>query len=111
MTVAVLPLPRRGDVWLAQLDKVRPIVVLTRDPFGRILHSVIVAPVTTTIRGISTEVVLGANDGLRVRSVASLDNVQLVARERLIRRVGRASAPSMSAICRALALATGCAAG
>ena len=52
-------LPRRGDVWLAQLDKVRPIVVLTRDPFGRILHSVIVAPVTTTIRGVSTEVEIG----------------------------------------------------
>ena len=111
MTDSVLPETRRGDVWLAQLDKVRPVVVLTRDPFGRILHSVIVAPVTTTIRGISTEVVLGVNDGLRVRSVASLDNIQLVARERLIRRVGRASAPSMSAIGRALALATGCAAG
>lgn len=111
MRDSALPVPRRGDVWLAQLDRVRPIVVLTRDPFGRILHSVIVAPVTTTVRGVSTEVVLGANDGLRVRSVASLDNVQLVARDRLIRRVGRASAPSMRAICSALAVATGCAAG
>ena len=105
----MLPAPKRGDVWLAQLDKVRPIVVLTRNPFGRILQSVIVAPVTTTIRGISTEVVLGPNDGLRVRSVASLDNVQLVSRDRLIRRVGRVTAPSMNAICGALAIATGCA--
>lgn len=111
MTDSALPLPRRGEVWLAQLDKVRPIVVLTRDPFGRMLHSVIVAPVTTTIRGISTEVVLGSKDGLRVRSVATLDNVQLVSRDRLKRRVGRVTAPSMSAICRALAVATGCAAG
>ena len=111
MTDSVLPVPRRGDVWLARLDKVRPIVVLTRDPFGRILNSVIVAPVTTTIRGISTEVVLGANDGLRVRSVASLDNVQLVSRHRLMRRVGRVTAPSMTEVCRALALATGCASG
>ena len=111
MTDSVLPVPRRGDVWLAQLDKVRPIVVLTRDPFGRILHSVIVAPVTTTIRGISTEVVLGPHDGLRVRSVASLDNVRLVSRDRLVRRVGRVTPPSMTAICHALAIATGCAAG
>ena len=108
---SVLPVPRRGEVWLAKLDKVRPVVVLTRDPFGRILPSVIVAPVTTTIRGISTEVTLGSNDGLRVRSVANLDNVQLASRDRLIRKVGRATAPSMAAICRALALATGCAAG
>lgn len=108
---AVLPAPRRGEVWLARLDKVRPIVVLTRDPFGRVLQSVIAAPVTTTIRGVSTEVVLGANDGLRLRSVASVDNVQLVSRDRLMRRVGRATAPSMKAICRALALATGCASG
>lgn len=108
---ALLPAPRRGEVWLARLDRVRPIVVLSRDPFGAILHSVIVAPVTTTIRGISTEVVLGSDDGLRVRSVASLDNVQLAPRDRLIRRVGRVTAPSMTAICRALARATGCAAG
>ena len=107
----MLPAPRRGEVWLAQLDKVRPVVVLTRDPFGRILHSVIVAPVTTTIRGISTEVLLGPDDGLRVRSVASLDNVQLASRDRLVRSVGRVTAPSMTAICRALALATGCATG
>ena len=107
----MLPAPRRGDVWLATLDKVRPVVVLTRDPFGGILHSVIVAPVTTTIRGVATEVVLGPDDGLRVRSVASLDNVQLASRKRLVRRVGRVTAPSMTAICRALARATGCAAG
>ena len=106
---SLLPVPRRGDVWLARLDKVRPIVVLTRDPFGRILHSVIAAPVTTTIRGITTEVVLGTDDGLRVRSVASLDYVQSVSRDRLLRRVGRVTAPSMTAICRALVVATGCA--
>ena len=108
---SVLPGPRRGDVWLARLDKVRPIVVLTRDPFGRILNAVIAAPVTTTIRGTSTEVVLGPDDGLRVRSVASLDNVQSVSRDRLLRRVGRVTAPSMAAICRALVVATGCASG
>ena len=65
--------PRRGDVWLARLDKVRPVIVLTRDPMGRVLHAVIAAPVTSTVRGLSTEVRVGAEDGVRVDSVASLD--------------------------------------
>jgi mRNA interferase MazF len=100
--------PRRGDVWLARLDKVRPLIVLTRDPMGRVLHAVIGAPVTSTVRGLSTEVRVGADDGVRVDSVASLDNVQLVARSRLVRRVGRARPSTMSAICAALAIAVDC---
>jgi mRNA interferase MazF len=95
-------------VWLARLDKVRPVIVLTRDPLGALLHGVIGAPVTSTIRGLSTEVALGAEDGLRVDSVANLDNVQLVARSRLVRRVGRVRASTMLSICRALAIAVGC---
>ena len=100
--------PRRGEVWLARLDKVRPIVVLTRDPLGQLLQSVISAPVTSTIRGLSTEVRLGREDGLRVDSVANLDNVQLVARSRLVRRIGRAKSKTMQAICGALSTAAGC---
>jgi len=102
------PAPRRGEVWLAQLDKVRPLVVLTRDPMGRLLHGIIAAPVTTTVRQLSTEVALGPEDGVRIPSVANLDNVQLVARSRLVRRVGRARPSTMSAICGALAIAVGC---
>jgi mRNA interferase MazF len=103
------PAPRRGDVWLAELDKVRPVVVLTRDPMPRLLHAVIAAPVTSTVRGVSTEVAVGPGDGVRHPSVANLDNVQLVARARLRRRVGHATDDTMSAICRALSIATGCA--
>ncbi|MBJ7608133.1 MAG: type II toxin-antitoxin system PemK/MazF family toxin [Candidatus Dormibacteraeota bacterium] len=102
------PAPRRGEVWLARLDKVRPAVVLTRDPLGRVLHAVIAAPVTSTIRGLSTEVRLGADDGLRVECVANLDNVQLVARSRLVRRVGHARTSTMDAICSSLSIAVGC---
>jgi mRNA interferase MazF len=103
-----LPEPRRGEVWLADLDKRRPVVVLTRDPLGRYLHSVIVGPVTSTIRGVSTEVAVGASDGVARSSVVNLDNVQLLDRARLHRRVGLARPATMSAICRALATATGC---
>jgi mRNA interferase MazF len=102
------PAPRRGEVWLATLDKVRPVVVLTRDPMGRFLNAVIVAPVTSTVRGVSTEVMVGPEDGVRLESVVNLDNVQLVARDRFIRRVGRARPPTMGAVCRALSMATGC---
>jgi mRNA interferase MazF len=98
----------RGDVWLARLDKVRPLVVLTRDPLASILNAVIAAPITSTVRSLSTEVVVGPEDGVRVRSVANLDNVQLVARPRLLRRVGRVKPTTMQAICEALATAVDC---
>jgi mRNA interferase MazF len=103
------PAPRRGEVWLAELDKVRPVIVLTRDPLGRLLHGVLVAPVTSTVRGISTEVPLGPEDDVHAASVANLDNLQLLARSRLVRRVGRVRAATMGALCDALATATGCA--
>lgn len=102
------PAPHRGDVWLAHLDKIRPVVVLTREPMGSLLHAVIGVPITSTIRGLSTEVPVGPEDGVRIESVANLDNLQLVARSRLVRRVGRVRASTMSAICSALSIAVGC---
>jgi len=83
-------------------------VVLTRDPMGGLLHAVIGAPVTSTIRGLSTEVRVGPEDGLRMEAVANLDNAQLVARACLVRRVGRVRLSTMRAICDALAIAVGC---
>lgn len=100
--------PRRGEVWLAILDKRRPVIVLTRDPMGRYLDSIIVAPVTSTIRGVSTEVPIGPEDGVRRPSVVSLDNVQLLDKGRLIQVVGKARRVTMASICRSLAIATGC---
>ncbi len=99
---------RRGEVWLADLDKTRPVIVLTRDPLGRLLHSVIFAPVTSTIRGLSTEVPLGHDDGIRHPSVANLDNVQLLSRDRFRRRIGRAQPATMSALGAALSVAVDC---
>ncbi len=105
---ATLPEPRRGQVWLATLDKRRPVVILTRDPLGRYLHSVIAAPVTSTIRGLTTEVAVGPDEGIRARSVVNLDNVQLVPRSSLVRHVGDVGEHTMSAICAALAVAVDC---
>ncbi|MGE5291254.1 MAG: type II toxin-antitoxin system PemK/MazF family toxin [Micromonosporaceae bacterium] len=100
--------PRRGEVWLADLDKTRPVIVLTRDPMGRLLNAVIAAPVTSTVRGVSTEVPVGGDDGIRRPSVANLDNVQLVARDRFRRRVGRARPATLAALCTALSIAVDC---
>jgi mRNA interferase MazF len=100
--------PRRADVWLAQLDKVRPVIILTRDPLGRFLHSVIAAPITSTVRGLSTEVPVGPADGVRVASVANLDNIQLIERTRLVRHVGVATDATMTHLCEALAIAVNC---
>jgi mRNA interferase MazF len=95
-------------LWLADLDKRRPVVVLTRDPMGRYLNSVIVAPITSTVRGLSTEVEVGPDDGVRLASVANLDNVQLVARQSLVRSIRKVRPATMTSICRSLAIATGC---
>ncbi len=102
------PAARRGEIWLAELDKHRPVVVLTRDPLGRLLHSLIVGPVTSTIRGLSTEVPLSEIDGMRRPCVVNLDNLQLIARTRLLRRVGRASSGTLRLICAGAAEAIGC---
>jgi mRNA interferase MazF len=102
------PAVRRGEIWLADLDKRRPVVVLTRDPLGRMLHSVIVGPVTSTVRGLNTEVGLGQADGVNTPSVVNLDNLQLVSRATLVRRVGRVTTTTMAAICAATSEAVGC---
>jgi mRNA interferase MazF len=104
------PMARRGEVWFVDVpgDKSRPVLVLTRDPLGGILHSVICAPITSTLRGLSTEVTIGTEAGLVRQSVANFDNVFLLSRTRLTRRLGRASESVMEEACKALAIATGC---
>jgi mRNA-degrading endonuclease toxin of MazEF toxin-antitoxin module len=74
------------------------------------LHSVIVGPVTSTVRGLHTEVDLTEADGIRQPSVVNLDNLQLVRRASLLRRVGRVTPTTPRAICAAAAEAIGCAA-
>ena len=105
-----LEVASRGEVWFAEVpgDKRRPVLVLSRDPMGRLLHSLICAPITSRIRGLATEVRLGREAGLAHPSVANFDNTLLLSRRRLVRRLGRADARTMHAACRALAIATGC---
>lgn len=97
-----------GELWLAKLDKIRPVIILTRDPVAEFLNALIVAPVTSTVRGLDVEVVVGPADGLNRPSVANLDQLRRVERHDFIRRVGRVRPSTMSAICDTVHLAIGC---
>jgi mRNA interferase MazF len=101
---------KRGQVWLADIpgDKVRPVLVMTRSTIIPYLNSVIVAPVTSTIRHIPTEVPLSRAEGLLHDSVANFDNLQLVSKQRLLQRIGVLGNKKLEAACQALVHATGC---
>jgi len=63
---------------LARLDKTRPVLVLTRELVRPHLRRVTIAPITSTIRGLSTEVPVGPRNGLEMPSVVSCDNVTTI---------------------------------
>lgn len=65
-------------IHVAQLDKARPVLVLTRELVRPHLATVTVAPITTTIRGLSTEVHVDVANGLAGPSVVSCDNVTTI---------------------------------
>lgn len=65
-------------IHLAHLDKARPVLVLTRELVRPHLILVTIAPITTTIRGLSTELPVGAANGFRVPSVVNCDNVTTI---------------------------------
>ena len=97
-----------GQVWWADLDKVRPVVVLTRARIAPRLHRVLVAPVTTTVRGLATEVALGSAEGVRDGSVANLDNTQLLPIDLLLRQAGHVALSRWPEFCAAMAKVLAC---
>lgn len=97
-----------GQVWWAKLDKVRPIVILTRKSVAPRLTRVLAATVTTRARGLSSEVGLGASEGLTEGCVASLDNTQLVPVDRLVRQAGQVPAHRWPEFCHAMAKTMAC---
>lgn len=75
-------------IHLADLDRTRPVLVLTRELVRPHLTRVTVAPITTTIRGLSTEVPVGPANGLDSPSVVSCDNIVTVPASALGRQIG-----------------------
>ncbi len=83
----------------------RPVLLLSRTPAYEYLSKVIVAEVTSTVRGIPQEVTLGKREGLSRPSVANLDNIQVVAKARLSDVIGALAAPRHREVKRALGYA------
>lgn len=103
--------PRRGEVWWCEPPEIgrRPVVVLSRDAAIPRLRRVLVAPCTTTIRGLPSEVVLEpGDDPIGQRSVVNLDSVESVSIAVLVERLGSLSGVRMRQICAALGVATDC---
>jgi len=101
----------RGEVRLYRFpppDKQRPVLILTRRSALRYLARVTVAPITSTIRGVPSEVALGTEDGMRQPCAVNLHNVVTVARDGLGRRVAELGAERMRQVCAALAFALEC---
>ena len=100
----------RGEVRLYQFaapDKKRPALVLTRDSAIAYLSTVTVAPVTSTIRGVPSEVVLNEEDGMKSQC-ANLHNAVTVSQQRLGKRVAQLSSARMNEVCAALRFSLGC---
>lgn len=101
---------RRGEVWWSE-DPVlgrRPVLVLSRDEVLGVLRRPLVAPLTTRVRDLPTEVALDTDDGLPQPCVVSLDNVQPLAASLLVERIAVLGPAHMAAVCEALSVAVDC---
>ena len=99
---------RQYELWWAQMPEPigrRPVLLLSRNPAYEYLTRVIVVEITSTIRNNPVEVVLGSAEGLRHRSVANCDNIHVVARERLLSRIGALRPRRIDEVKRALGFA------
>ena len=101
---------RRGEIWWAELPPPagrRPVVLLSRNEAYAVRELVTVAPVTTRVRRIPTEVPLGPAEGLPKACVANLDTITTIPRQTLTQRIGPLAPEKLAAVERALAFALG----
>jgi mRNA interferase MazF len=100
----------RGDIrWYTfkAPDKRRPVLIVTRDSAIGVLNSVTIAPITSTIRSIPTEVVLTEDDGLPNTCAANFDNLQSVPKTNIGERIARLTARKMKEAGAAVSFALG----
>ncbi|MGB3184606.1 MAG: type II toxin-antitoxin system PemK/MazF family toxin [Ornithinimicrobium sp.] len=116
-------LPTRSEVWWCEMAKIgrrpvvarsspgrRPVVVFSRDAVIPRHRRALVAPCTTTVRGLVSEVVLEPDDDpVPLRSAANLDSIESVSVAVLVQRIGRLADSRMRGVCAALAIAVDCA--
>lgn len=104
-------LPWRGEVWWCELPEIsrRPVVVLSRDVAIPRLRRTVVAPCTTNIRGLPSEVLLDPEeDPIPRTSAVNLDSIESVSIGTLTERLGRLSDERMRQVCEALNVAVNC---
>lgn len=101
---------RRGEVWWYERpdEKRRPVLILTRSEAIEHLNRVIAASISTRVREIPTEVELDETDGMPRSCAVGLDNTFAARKGLLTERVTVLGPERMDAVCRALALASGC---
>ena len=100
----------QGDVFwytFKEPDKRRPVLVLTRNSALRFLSGIAVAPITTIIRSIPTEVVLDEQDGMHARCVVNVDNIQTIQRARFGPYIAHLAPARMRAVRQAIEFAFG----
>lgn len=93
------------EICLARLDKTRPVLVLTRSAARAAMTKVTVAPVTSTVKGLSSEVLVGPQNGLDHDGAVSIDNVVRIPATLLGRTVGFLSATQEASLAKAVVLA------
>jgi mRNA interferase MazF len=93
------------EICLVRLDKTRPALVLTRQAARGSMTKVTIAPITSTIKGLSSEVLVGSHNGLEHDSAVSLDNVLTVPVDALGRTLGYLSSEQETRLARAVVLA------
>lgn len=101
----------RGEIRLFRFptpDKERPVLILTRGPALDYLSRVTVAPITSTVRGVPSEVLLGPEDGMNQACVVNLHNLVTVPQASVGRRLAQLTPQRLREVCAALAFALGC---
>lgn len=101
---------RRGEIWWAELEPPtgrRPVLLLSRNEAYSVRSLITVAPVTTRIRGIASEVLLGIADGLPQDCVANLDTMTTIPKDCLVNRLAVLNAKKLKEIETAIRFALG----
>ena len=103
--------PARAEVWWCEMSEIgrRPVVILSRDAVIPRHRRALIAPCTTTIRNLPSEVLLEpGDDPVPLRSAVNLDSIESASLAILVQRLGRVSDARMREICAALATAVAC---
>ena len=100
----------QGDIWLMETpnQKQRPVMIVTRNEAIPVLATLVVAPITTTIRSIPTCVPVGSAEGIDRESVAAFDSLSVVPKHVLTRRLGALRVGRRHELCTALTALADC---